>query len=168
MNESEYQALVEAGWRRPLTADEQARLDVWLATRPEERAAWETESGLNQLLGQLPDAPLSSNFTAQVLQAAKRSEAAEGRRTSVFDKFRAWLRRPVPRLAWALMLVGLLWFSYDRHQTHVRGDIAKGLSALATVAALSDPVVLQDFEAIQRLGQAAPDDDEELYAVLSQ
>jgi hypothetical protein len=34
------------------------------------------------------------------------------------------------------------------------------------VAALSDPAVLQDFDAIQRLGQSAPSDDEELYALL--
>ena len=70
----------------------------------------------------------------------------------------------MPRAAWALLLVGGLWFGYDQHQTNVRGQMAKGLSVMANVAALSDPVVLQDFEAIQRLSAR---EDEELFAVLT-
>ena len=167
MNESEYQALIETSWRRPLTADEQARLDAWLATRPEGRAAWETECGLNQLLGQLPDAPLASNFTSQVLQAVKRESVSKARRPSLLDWVAQWFRRPAPRVAWALLLVGALWFGYERHQTTERGEMAQGLSVLANVATLSDPAVLEDFEAIQRLSQTAPGDDEELYAVLN-
>jgi len=164
MNESEYRTLIEASWQRPLSDDEQACLDAWLITHPEARNEWESESGLNRLLGQLPDAPVASNFTALVLQAVDRETRTSARSNSLFERIRHWLWRPVPRAAWALLLVGGLWFGYDQHQTNVRGQMAKGLSVMANVAALSDPVVLQDFEAIQRLSAR---EDEELFAVLT-
>jgi hypothetical protein len=141
-------------------------LDSWLRVHPETHNEWEAESVLNRLLEQLPDAPVASNFTARVLQAVGRESAAAARRESVFDRVRQWFSRPAPRVAWALLLVALLGFGYRQHQTNVRGEMAKGLSVLANVATLSDPAVLQDFEAIQRLGQPAPSDDEELYALL--
>jgi anti-sigma factor RsiW len=166
MNESEYQALVEASWRRSLTDDEQARLDSWLRVHPEAHNEWEAESALNRLLEQLPEAPVASNFTARVLQAVGRESAAAPRRESIFDRVRHWFWRPAPRVAWALLIVGLLGFGYHQHQTNVRGEMARGLSVLANVATLSDPAVLQDFEAIQRLGKSAPSDDEDLYALL--
>ena len=168
MNESEYQALIEAGWRRSLTDDEQSRLDAWLRTHPEAHNEWEAESALNRLLEHLPEAPVASNFTARVLQAVERESAAEARRESksIFDRVRQWFWRPAPRVAWALLVAGLLGFGYHQHQTNVRGEMARGLSVLANVATLSGPAVLQDFEAIDRLGKSAPGDDEELYALL--
>ena len=166
MNESEYQALVEASWRRSLTDDEEARLDAWLRVHPEAHNEWEAESALNRILEELPEAPVASNFTARVLQAVERESATAARHESVLDRLKHWFWRPAPRVAWALLAAGLLGFGYQQHQTNVRGQMAKGLSVLANVATLSGPVVLQDFEAIQRLGQSAPSDDEELYALL--
>jgi len=168
MNESEYQSLLETSWRRPLTADELARLESWAAGHPEAQAEWEAEKSLNGLLARLPDAPVASNFTAQVLQAVEREAKAVSRQPSFLEQVKRWFQRPAPRLAWALLLVGVLWFGYDRHQANVRTDVAKGMSVLANVASLSDPAVLEDFEAIQRLSQTAPGVDDELYAVLNQ
>lgn len=168
MNESEYQALMEASWRRPLTDEEQARLDTWLRTHPAAQNEWETEAALNRLLEQLPEAPVASNFTARVLQAVGHESAALERRESVLERVRRWFWRPAPRLAWALVVAGLLGFAYHQHQANVTSQVAKGLSVMANVATLSDPVVLQDFEAIQRLAKSAPGEDEELYAVLIQ
>jgi anti-sigma factor RsiW len=166
MNESEYQALIEASWRRSLTDDEQTRLDAWLREHPASHNEWEAESALNRLLEQLPDVTVASNFTARVLQAVERESAAAARRESGFGRLKQWFWRPAPRVAWALLVAGLLGFSYHQHQTNMRGEMAKGLSVLANVATLSDPAVLQDFEAIRRLGGSAPGDDEELYALL--
>lgn len=166
MNESEYQALIEASWRRSLTDDEQTRLDSWLRVHPEAHNEWEVESALNRLLEQLPVAPVASNFTARVLQAVERESVTAARRASVFDRLKQWFWRPAPRVAWALLIAGLLGFGYHQHQNVVRGEMARGLSVLANVAALSDPAVLQDFEAIERLGKSASGDDEELYALL--
>ena len=168
MNELEYQALMEASWRRPLTDEEQACLDAWLRAHPAAQNEWEAEASLNRLLEQLPEAPVASNFTARVLQAVERESAATGRRESVLDRFRRWFWRPAPRLAWALVVAGLLGFAYHEHRSNVTSQVAKGLSVMANVATLSDPAVLQDFEAIQRMAKSAPDEDEELYAVLMQ
>jgi anti-sigma factor RsiW len=168
MNESEYQSLLEASWRRPLSADELAQLEAWVAGRPEALAAWETEASLNNLLARLPDAPVASNFTARVLQAVERESKLAARHPVFLERVKRWFHRPAPRLAWAVLLVGVLWFGYDRHQANVRTEVAKGLTVLANVASLSDPAVLQDFDAIQRLSQTAPGVDDELYAVLNQ
>jgi hypothetical protein len=166
MNESEYQALIEAGWRRALTSEEQARMDIWLAAQPHPQPPvdLEAEAALTHLLQKLPDAPLGSNFTAQVLQALEREAAAESRVTTPFARFGQWLRRPAIRLAWAVLVVGTVWFGYQQHQENVREDVTRGFAVLAKVAALSDPTVLQDFDAIQRF----PGQDEELFAVLNQ
>ena len=168
MNESEYQALLEKTWRGPLDPEEQARLDAWLATRPQARAEWESENALNRCIGQLPDAPLPSNFTARVLRALDKESAEAARRASVSDWLRRWFRRPVVRIAWAVLLLSAALIAYYEHQASTRNEVAKGLSVLAEVATLSDPVALQDFEAIERLSQAAPNDDDELFAVLNQ
>ncbi len=58
MNETEYRELMEASWRRQLTAAEEARLQAWLVAHPDEQPRWESESSLNQLLEQLPDVPV--------------------------------------------------------------------------------------------------------------
>lgn len=168
MNESEYQDLLEASWRRPLTADELARMEAWLASHPDAQLEWESEIRLSGLLARLPNAPLASNFTAQVMQAIDHDARAAERAPAFFVRVRRWFNRPLPRIAWALLLVGALWLGYDRHQDNVRSEVAKGMSVLANVANLSDPSVLQDFEAIQRLSETTPGADDELYAVLIQ
>ncbi len=164
MNESEYNALTELSWRRPLTADEQARLDAWLTTHPQQQADWELEVTVNDLLTRLPNAPLASNFTSQVMRAVERDLSAEARQMSLFDRVKRWFRNPAPRLAWALGLVAVGWFGIHQHQANMRSDMAKGLSVMANVASLSNPSMLEDFEAIRRLNTS---EDEELYAVLT-
>lgn len=169
MNESEYQALVEISWRRRLTPEEQAQLEMWLVQHPEIGAAWESEAGLNQLLEELPAAPISSNFTAQVLHGLSLETNARTRATSHRSVWRWWhVLRLGPRIAWALLLTTAVWFGWDQHRDHVREQVAQGLTVVANVASLSDPVALQDFEAIQRLSQSAPSDDEELFTLLTQ
>lgn len=164
MNESEYQSLIEASWRRPLTMDEQARLDSWLATRPEAQADAEAELALSQWLDQLPNAPVASNFTAQVMHAVAREQVAAKRQPRFIETVKRWWRVPTPKLAWALGLVALGWFGVYQHQANVREDMATGLTVMANVASLSDPSALEDFEAISRLNTS---DDDELFAVLT-
>lgn len=168
MNDSEYQALIEESWRRPLTAAEQTRLDTWLAANPAVRRDWEADAALTRELLRLPNAPVASNFTALVMLSVEREVKVAARRPSLFERFAQWLRRPAARLAWAMVLIAAGLFGYQQHRANVREEMAKGLSALASMATLSDPTVFEDFEAIRSLGQAAPTDDEELYAVLSQ
>src|SRR5262245_52791940 len=111
MSEAEYQALLEASWRRRLTATEEARLQAWLAAHPEEQARWESESSLSQLLEQLPDVPVASNFTARVLQAA-RSEAARPAARPLLEVVRDWLLpRRATGVAWAALAICVTWFA---------------------------------------------------------
>src|SRR5262245_4327760 len=168
MNETEYQALVEVSWHRPLTANEQAQLDAWLAANPAARLDWEMDVALTRELQRLPEAPLASNFTAQVMLAVEQESRVAARRFSVSDWVLRWLRRPASRLAWAVLLLGAGLFGFQQHRASVRDEMAKGLSVLASMATLSDPTVFENFDAVRRLGQAAPTDDEELLAVLNQ
>ena len=66
MKAADYQHLVEESWRRPLSAEEQRQLAAWLKQHPEETGTWTEEAALTSALRRLPDAPVASNFTAQV------------------------------------------------------------------------------------------------------
>jgi anti-sigma factor RsiW len=168
MNDSEYRKLIEAGWRRRLTHEEQARLNAWLTEHTDLRADWEAETALNEALARLPDAPLSSNFTAQTMQAIDTELAQANRKRSLLDRLKAFFRPQAPRVAWTLLLITFLWLGMHQHQKASRHELATGLAALANVAALPDPKALQDLDAVQHLSQLPAREDEELFKVLSQ
>ena len=153
MNESEFQQL--ARLRRPLTAAEQARVAVHLAACPEAQAEWEMEQSLNHLLDHLPDAPLASNFTAQVLSALDREAAAAARGRVVVD-WRRWTQRWLPRFALTGLVVcaGTLLL-YQQHQS----EREQMVRVLVETAAVPDAEALQDFDAIQRLSQVSAEPD---------
>src|ERR1041385_6395369 len=95
MTDSEYMSLREAAWRRPLTPDEKARLQSYLLVHAEAQHDWDQETALNQVLLTLLDAPLSSNFTARVVQAVDLDElqAARQRSAGWLVRLRQWLPR---------------------------------------------------------------------------
>jgi anti-sigma factor RsiW len=161
MNDPLYQRLRESGWRGGLTQTEEAELRAWLAAHPDLAADWETESGLNRMLERMPDAPVPSNFTANVLKAIERETMprSQSRRWSWNWQFL------LPRAAAAAVVVCLGVFSYEQRVSVQRAELARSVAAISNVAALSNPEVLQDFEAIRRLGQTPPA-DEELLALL--
>jgi anti-sigma factor RsiW len=164
MNEMEYLELMEASWRRPLTAAEEARLQAWLATHPEEQARWDSELSLNNLLEQLPDVPVASNFTARVLQAARRETPRPAARPFL-QLLGHWLMpRRATAVAWAGLVVCVTWFAIHQAESNTKARRARELVVISRTAVLSDPVVVQDFDAIQRLPYA---EDEELFAVLN-
>jgi anti-sigma factor RsiW len=148
----------ELSWRRSLTESEQVELRAWLAAHPEARAEWETDVELSGLLNQLPAAPVPSNFTARVLQEVARERAAVEPQAGFWRTWhwQMWL----PRAAAAMVFVGLGLFAY-RHQQIKERDAAIGI--VATIPEVK-PEVLEDFEAIRRLGSTPP--DEELLALM--
>lgn len=159
MSQSEFDKLKEAGWRRKLTAEEEAALNEFLESHFEERLQWQDESGLNELLAALPDAPVSSNFTAQVLNAVEREARAANRRSG--RGVLHWLRfNWLPRIAAVILLVCGGAISLQQHR---RAEIARDVAAVSSVAAVP-PQWLQDFDAINRLSQ--PPIDNELLAAL--
>jgi anti-sigma factor RsiW len=170
MNDSDIEALLEESWRRPLTEEEQIQLTAWLATRPDARAAWEEEAALNRSLQGLPDAPLSSNFTSLVLQAVERETRATSRakaRPAAFSP-RWWWRRLAWGTAWGLVAISAISVAMMQHKNKELSarQVATGLAVLANVTTLSEPAVLEDFDAIQRLSLTSSE-DEDLYAVLN-
>jgi hypothetical protein len=153
--------LRETCWRRPLTP---AEATEWKALRGQDAGAEEdarSEMALSTVLRDLQDAPLASNFTARVLREVERKNVSEARRRNVW--LRLWHRRArlLPRLAWgtALVCVGLLSF----HQTvdYRRGKMVESVKAVAEVASLPSPEILENFEAIRAL-DAPPKPDEDL------
>jgi hypothetical protein len=154
MQDAEYQNLKEAGWRRPLTSAERARLRELLAAHPEWQDSWEQEAALNGLLRRLPSAAVSTNFTARVVQAAQRLPAKPSwrRRWAMFPWLPAgWVPRAA--LAAAMVCCGLLTFhEYEAlHRARVAREIAN--------AGLPSIDWLQNFDTIDRMNKVEVADD---------
>ena len=173
MNDTEFNRLREAAIRRPLTAQEETSLRTHLTANPETQPAWDEERGLTRLLNELPDAPLASNVTAQVMQAIERESLRRSRTPKVFS----WLGlvRPAHRFAGACLLIILAALSYSQYQTFSRERMAVSLAAVADtvdatsqVAPLPTVEMLKDFDAIYLLNRTRPQADEELLTALSQ
>jgi hypothetical protein len=155
-----YERLRQTGWRRELTDAEQAELRAHLARHPEARADWQLEASLNAGLRRLPDAPVSSNFTARVLQAVALEAAARARRRPERWTPAWWWRVMIPRAAVAALLLGAGWFGHERIKVEKYKGIANGLAVVAVVTVPPNPEVLEDFEAIRRLNPGTTADEE--------
>ncbi len=157
MPDPTYQRLRELGWRRPLTAAEEAELRAWLVGHPEAQAEAEAELGLSQALARLPEAPVPSNFTARVWQAIDR-DAATPRPAGGLQLAR-WWRSWVPRFAVLTVAVGAGWLAFRHHESVQRAELVKSFLIVAP-ASLADPGVIADFEVICQLSPPAAADEE--------
>jgi anti-sigma factor RsiW len=149
-----------------LTPQEEAELQAYLLAHPEKQALWEEDLNLNRLLRQLPDAAISTNFTAQVMQAVR----GEQRTRSEHRTGQVPVWRWITAGGWLSKAVGLgcaLWISsiaFHEHQLAARRETARAMAKLLTVAPSLE--VLQNFEAIERLNQVPRDADKDLIAAL--
>ena len=169
MNDADFNQLLDTALRRKLTAEEEARLQAFLARDPRARAVWEEEMALSRLLNGLPDAPLASNFTAQVLEAVER----DARHRNVSTLFGWFGLRPAQRYAAACLVVLLAGLGYWQYESVRREKMALALHRLAphfdtpsTAVALAPDELWKNFDAINRLPQTQT--DEELLAVLKE
>ncbi|HWD92310.1 MAG TPA: hypothetical protein VG938_08175 [Verrucomicrobiae bacterium] len=159
---NEFDPSREKSWRK-LTTAEEAELRAWLAVHPEARADWESETRLTEILGRLPDAPVPSNFTARVLQAVEREQAAAGRPQR---SRRAWfVRLLLPRAAVAAVILGVGILTYHEHEATKRAEVAQGVKVVVGVSSLPSPEILQDFDTIRRMSPT-PGPDPELIALM--
>ena len=158
--------LSEAVQRGRLTAQESAQLQQYLAAHPEEQTSWEEELSLNDLLRQIPDVPVSSNFTSQVLQAVRAEKRAGS--TELGAGWRAlWARHWLPKLATSLSVLAIGALAYHYHQeATVRQELARNLAEISEHSGGATIELLQNFDAIQRLGQVQPNTDKDLIAAL--
>jgi anti-sigma factor RsiW len=155
-----YERLREAGWRRKLTPDEQARLSELLATDSELQSDWESEAGLNKALAELAPAPVPNNFTARVLAEAKREAAIFERTRRPAMNQAAWWFRWLPKAAVAAVVLAAGVLSYHHVQETRREEVARSLSAISQIPVVPNPEVLKDFDAIVALGSNPPADEE--------
>lgn len=164
MTDSEYMTLREAAWRRPLTAEEKASVQSYLLIHPEAQRDWEEELALNQVLVNLADIPISSNFTARVLQTIELEELRSTRESHLWlVRLRQWL----PRFAIAGLVIGLGGLGYQRYHLHSLAEKAGSVRMVSGLAAtLPDVQMWQDFDAIAKLGHSTTSQDEILWAAL--
>jgi anti-sigma factor RsiW len=150
--------LRELLWRRETTDAERDELRSWLAEHPERRADWDDEEQLSALLHQLPAAPVSSNFTLRVVQSAEREVAAQARTSSIrWNRSLRWL---LPKLALVAIVISLVFVTFRTYETAQRREMARSLVAVSQVETMPSPKMLEDFEAIRRLGRTPPVDKE--------
>jgi len=153
-NDAFFSKLCEASWRRKLTEAEQAELSAWLAANSEARADWERESALNAALTRLPDVPVPSNFTAQVLQAVDREESRP----------RSWSwnwHLLIPRVALAMVAVVFAGLAVHHHEIYSqRTALVKSVALVSGGQPMPSSEALENFDAIRRLSQPQPADDE--------
>ena len=154
----EPQHLHEALWRWKLTDTQQGELRA----RPELLADLELESRLSEMLAKIPDAPVSSNFTARLMQAIELEESRPSRRWSFRWNWHALLPRIAVTTA-VVLFAGMTFHYYEL--TSQRTALARNVALVAESQPLPSADVLNNFDAIQRLSQPAHA-DEELLALL--
>lgn len=172
MNQAEYNGLREISWRRELSPAERARLEACFAAQPHLRLEWEADQALNRAFQTLPDQPVASNFTAQVLEKIARAQRqpAPSRWAWLLALEARWQRWLIPTAATGLV-VAMCGLGYRHHIQTERSAMVfsvRQVSQLAVAPAAPTsqaPVeVWRDYDAIQTLNTPGP--DVELLALL--
>jgi hypothetical protein len=168
MNELEYNRLREISWRRKLSAEEEITLQSYLLAHPDLQADWDDDLALSHALDRLPNAPLPSNFTAQVMLALDLEVAAEERKMRQNRDWRWWLHQFLPKAALGLLTVSLGVLGMTQYRNHLREEMMHKTAEFSKVAGvLPEAEMWQDFEAIRRLNTSTPAaSDDELLAAL--
>jgi anti-sigma factor RsiW len=165
MNTSSSEQWREPAWRSRLDPTQAASLNAFLEAHPELREDWEEELRLTRILEQLPDPALASNFTAQVVAVAQ-GEPRRRRRSSGWFSLRGL--RPtslMPRMAWAILILGVCLVSFQQYRSRERHTMAARLAALPLDTVVADATLWRDFAAIRAL-PPTPTVDLELLAAL--
>ena len=108
---------------------------------------------LRELLSRLPDAHVSSNFTARVMQAVEREELQVARTRGWRWNWHALL----PRAAVTAVMVAAAGLTFYQHEIFSqRAALAQSVALLAQPPSVD---ALQNFDAIQRMSQPAHADE---------
>jgi negative regulator of sigma E activity len=121
----------------------------------------ELEARLTRALARLPDVPVSSNFTARLMQAVELEESRRSRRWSFGWNWHALL----PRIAVTAAVILFAGLTVRQHElTARRTTLARNVALVAGAQPLPSVDALKNFDAIQRMSQ--PRADEELLALM--
>ncbi len=143
-----------------LSPVEESKLEAWLAAQPDARAAWEQDRALGRALQSLPDAPVSSNFTARVMQELDLETAREQR-----ARGGGWRRLLWPRLGWATAAVALTLFGAQQFRTTQRTQLASD-AALVSKDIARLPDAFRDFDVVDSLRAITPASDDGILIAL--
>ena len=162
MNDAAAQRLRELLWRSKLSEAETAELQALLSAHPEAVPDSHVEQALTQALERLPDAPpVATNFTALVMREIER-EAKVRTRTGNRWSLRRWL----PRMAVACLVLGVSLASWHVHKVNARAAMARDVAELGAVLVDSAPELSQNLDTIRRLDDSAPKADTDLLALM--
>ena len=147
-----HQKLREIAWRRRLTPTEQAEWQAWLAAHPEAQGEAELEAALDAALEVRPPVPVSSNFTARVMQAI---EADARRETASSAPVRQWWRKLLPRLAIASCVLAMSALAYRQYLVGKQKELVIAAQEIVSAQSLANTTVIQDFDVIRHLPSPA-------------
>jgi hypothetical protein len=145
----------ESLWRRGPAGQKRAGLDG----QPE----LELEARLTDALTRMPDVAVSSNFTSRVMDAIDLEEARAAR-----SKRWSWnWHSLLPRLAvaTAVLLFTSMGLQHYEMVQHHRTEMVASLHTVASASAVPDVDALDNFDAIQRMGQSVHADTDLLVAL---
>jgi hypothetical protein len=163
MKDVRNEELVRLSFRRELTPEEESRLESYFDANPQARAQWEEERALSRAVGVLPDVPISSNFTSQVLQAIELDEVARARR-GVRPR---WFKSLFPRFTWAAVAALLAFFGAHEWRALRQEKMAKDVWFITKdLNRVPELEALQDFEVINGLRSTPAASDDELLIAL--
>ncbi|MGH7951089.1 MAG: hypothetical protein ACREFE_04100 [Limisphaerales bacterium] len=145
--------LRESLWRRKLTDAEREELRA----QPEISAELELESRLSEMLADISDANVPSNFTARVLRAIETEESRRSRQRHFSWNWRVFL----PRAAIASVAIIFGGIAFHHHEIYnEREALAKNVALVAEAEPLPSVDALKNFDVIQRMSQPQHADDE--------
>lgn len=157
-----HQKLREIAWRRRLTPAEQTEWQAWLAEHPEAQAEAELDTALDAALTHQADAPVSSNFTARVMQTI---EADARREVRPIAPALSWWHKLMPRLAVAAVVLSVGALAYRQYLVEKQKDLTGAAKEIAGAQQLSSATVIADFEVIRSLTPPTAVADEKLLAL---
>jgi anti-sigma factor RsiW len=141
-----------------LSPEEESKLEAWLDAHPDACAAWEQDRALGRALQSLPDAPMSSNFTARVMQELDLAEAREERKSG------GW-RLLWPRLGWAAAALALTVFGVQQFRNAQRAQLVAD-AALVSKDIARLPDAFRDFDVVESLREISPASDDGILIAL--
>jgi hypothetical protein len=163
MIDPEENELLLKGLKGDLSEAERSALRTRIESDSQFKAAWEEELALEQLLGGMPNAPLSTNFTSLVLQKVSASEARLSRPPNASAR---WFGLRLARIAATLAVIGITGFGLNHlHQEREQARLADGVhqftAAASEVRTKNIPAVemFKNFDAIQKLGHVPRESD---------
>lgn len=162
MNESSYNQLKQKSWVEPLSAEETAELKQYLGGNPPGQQDWDDDVALTSALNRLPNAPVSSNFTARVMQAVQREEAQAARKSTSWRAF--WRYGWIPKFAIAVAMFCLGTLSFHEYQLASQAKFARQVREVAEAAPIPQINWLKDFDTINQIGKVQVADNDLLMA----